>query len=152
MFIFQHPAADCAVGDLISGEKLTLQGLMLHPSEVTYMEHTLLEQERAFVIHRRGLMHGPKWLPGGSAAAKLLKVFDCSNLLCLLVITHQAVYLLQFVYDLELSLTYRTASERKRRISTSNLNKKTQNTYLLFFSFDISETDKKQPVNMCSVI
>ena len=45
MFIFQHPAADCAVGDLISREKLTLQGLMLHPGEVSYAEQTLLEEE-----------------------------------------------------------------------------------------------------------
>lgn len=70
MFIFQHPAAaDCAVGDLISRDKLTLQGLMFHLDEASYMEHTLLEQEwGVFAIH--WLMHRPKLLPGGSAAAK----------------------------------------------------------------------------------
>lgn len=69
MFIFQHPAAaDCAVGDLISRKKLTLQGLMLHLGEASYMEHTLLGQEWVCAIH--WLMHRPKWLPGGSAAAK----------------------------------------------------------------------------------
>lgn len=71
------------------------------------------------------LMHGPKWLPGGSAAASLLKMFDCSNLLCVLVITHQAVYRLQFVYDWVHSVMDRTAPERIGWINISNLRKKT---------------------------
>lgn len=123
MFIFQHPAVDCVVGDLISREKLTLQALMLHSEELSYMEHTLLDQEpvRCSPDH---VTFGPKWLPRGSAAARLLEMFDCSDSLCVEVITYQAVYPLQFVYDWVHSVMHGTAPERIRGINASHSSRK----------------------------
>lgn len=93
---FQSSAADCALGDLITREKLTLQGLILQPCELSQSENLIIGAGAS-------LMHSidPKRSSGVSAAPSLLKVFDCSNLLHLLVIAHQAVYKPPNLYMME---------------------------------------------------
>lgn len=125
MFIFQHPAADRAVGDLISWEKLTLQGLILHLSEVSYTEYALLVPVWAFAIQWVRLMHRTKMVTWWLSCCNSPQMFDCSNLPCLFVITHQAVYTQQFVYDRVHSVTYRTTPENIEGINISNLWRKT---------------------------
>ena len=64
----------------------------LTPARFSHTEHM-------GAARRAGCGAGGKWLPGGSAAASRLKMFDCGNLLCVQVITHRAVHQLLFVHD-----------------------------------------------------
>lgn len=151
MFIFQHPAADCTVGDLIRGEKLTLQGLMLHPSEVSYMEHTLLEQERAFPTHRLAdawTKMATWWLSCSESPQNVwLQQSPVSAGNHISSCVPAPIYIWPRAQQDIQDSPWEKEEELVHQIWAEN-----QNSCLLLILFDIYETDKRQPVNKCSVI